>query len=57
MNFYVLILLAGLENLDAIPITPSYIQPALRQVDGGLSRSSRDLIHWNRVTNKFNRYE
>ena len=57
MNFYILILLAGLENLDAIPITPSYIQPALRQVDGGLSRSSRDLIHWNRVTNKFNRYE
>ena len=58
MNFHVLILLlAGLGNCDALPVSPSVIQPALRPVDDNLSRSSRDLIHWNRVTNKFNRYE
>lgn len=58
MNFNILILLlAGLENCDALPISPSVIQPAMRLVDGDLNRTSRDLIHWNRVTNKFNRYE
>ena len=58
MNLNILILLlAVLENCDALPVSPSLIQPALRPVDGDLSRSSRDLIHWNRVTNKFNQYE
>ena len=56
MNCNILILLL-LENSDALPVTPSLIKPALRPVDGDLSRSSRDLIHWNRVTNKFNQYE
>ena len=58
MNFNILILLlAVLENCDALPVTSTLIKPALRPVDGDLGRSSRDLIHWNRVTNKFNQYE
>ena len=58
MNFDTLILLfVVLENLKGNQGRPSSTEPAFRPVDGYLSRSSRDLVHWNRVTNKINLYE
>ena len=56
MNFKILIfLLSALETVTALPVR--LIKPAIRPVNDDLHRSSRDLIHWNRVTNNFNRYE
>ena len=58
MNFHTLIvLLTSLENLEGKPVRSNLMEPAFKHVDGYLSRTSRDLIHWNRVTNKNNLYE
>ena len=52
-----IILLTSLEKLEGKSIRPNLMEPAFKHADGYLSRSSRDLIHWNRVTNKINLYE
>ena len=58
MNFDTLILLfVILANLGGIQGRPSSKELGFRPLDGYLSRSSRDLVHWNRVTNKINLYE
>ena len=49
------------EILIASPATdtvqPSLVKQPMNLESSDLSRSSRDLIYWNRVTNKHKHYE
>ena len=58
MNFQnFIMLLAGLETLKGNEVRQNSLESVFIPVIDNLSRSSRDLAHWNRVTNKFNQYE
>ena len=50
-------LFAGLETLKGNPVRQDSLESVFIPVIDNLSRSSRDLAYWNRVTNKFNQYE
>ena len=58
MNFHNLIMLfAGLETLKGNPVRENSLEFVFIPVIDNLSRLSRDLAHWNRVTNKLKQYE
>ena len=58
MNFQNFIMLfASLETLKGNPVRHNSLESVFNSVIDNLNRSSRDLAHWNRVTNKFNQYE
>ena len=63
MNFHNLIILfVGLETLKGkngleTSVRKNSLESVFIPVIDNLSRSSRDLAYWNRVTNKFNQYE
>ena len=50
-------LLAGLETFNGNPVDLNSTESMFRPVIDHLTRSSRDLAYWNRVTNEFNQYE
>ena len=60
LNIFIFLINAP-EILIAFPATetvqPDLVEPIMNLKSSDLSRSSRDLIYWNRVTNKHKQYE
>ena len=59
-NIFIFLMISP-EILIASPATdtvqPSLVKQPMNLESSDLSRSSRDLIYWNRVTNKHKHYE